>query len=84
MLCMRLDHDSDQVMKFLYMRKTCSVSILNMGLKLELNLLKQLVFILLCLFLTCAEYELDTFGATSDEICLMAFYLNPGFINVSQ
>ena len=38
----------------------------------------------LCLFLTCAEYELDTFGATSDEIRLMAFYLNPDFINVSQ
>jgi len=55
-----------------------------MGLKLELNLLKQLVFNLLCLFLTCAEYELDTFGATSDENCLMAFYLNPGFINVSK
>jgi len=71
-------------MKFLYMRKTCSVSILNMGLKLELNLLKQLVFIVLGLFLTCAEYELDTFGATSDEKSLMAFYLNPGFINVSQ
>ena len=68
----------------LYNRKTCSVFILNMGLKLELNLLKQLVFILLCLFLTCAEYELDTFGATSDEISLMAFYLNPGFINVSK
>jgi len=81
---MRLDHDSGQVMKFLYMRKTCSVSILNMGLKLELNLLKQLVFIVLCIFLTCAEYELDTFGATSDEIRLMVFYLNPGFINVSQ
>ena len=64
--------------------KTCSVSRLNMGLKLELNLLKQLVFILLCSFLTCVEYELDTFGATSDEICLMAIYLNPGFINVSQ
>jgi len=55
-----------------------------MGLKLELNLLKQLVFILLRLFLTCAEYELDKFGATCDEIFLMAFYLNPGFINVSQ
>jgi len=81
---MRLDHDSGRVIKFLYMRKTCSVSILNMGLKLELNLLKQLVFILLCLFLTCAEYELDTFGATSDEICLMAFYLYSGFINFSQ
>jgi len=67
-------------MKFVYMRTTCSVSILNMGQKLELNLLKQLVFILLCLFLIYAEYELETFGATSDEIRLMALYLNPDFI----
>ena len=56
---------------------------MNMGLKLQLNLLKQLVFILLCLFLICAEYELETFGATSDEKRLMAFYLNPDFIEVS-
>jgi len=81
--CMRLDHDSGQVMKFVYMRTTCSVSILNMVLTLELNLLKQLVFILLCLFLICAEYELETFGATSDEIRLMAIYLIPDFIHVS-
>jgi len=80
---MRLNHDSGRVMKFVYMRTTCSVSILNMGLKLELNLLKQLVFFLLCLFLICAEYELENFGATSDEIRLMAFYLNPDFIYVS-
>ena len=80
---MHLDHDSGQVMKFVYMRTTCSVSILNMGLKLEVNLLKQLVLILLCLFLKCAEYELETFGARGDEICLMAFYLNPDFIEVS-
>ena len=44
--CMRLDHDSCQVIKFVYMRTTCSVAIESMGLKLELNLLKQLVFIL--------------------------------------
>jgi len=37
---------------------TFSVSILNMGLELELNLLKPLVFILLFLFLICAEYNL--------------------------
>ena len=29
--CMRLDHDSCQVMKFFYMRTTCSVTIQNMG-----------------------------------------------------
>jgi len=79
---MRLDHDSGQVMKFVYMRTICSVSILNMGQKLELNLLKLVVFILLCLFLICADYELQTFGATSDEIRLMAFYLKPDFIDV--
>ena len=54
-----------------------------MKLKLELKLLKQLVFILLCLFLICAEYELETYGVTSDEISLMAFYLNTDFIDVS-
>ena len=77
---MRLDHDSGQVMKFVYMR---TEHILNMGLKLELNLLKQLVFILLCLYLICAECLLETFGATRDETRLMAFYLNPDFIDVS-
>ena len=80
---MRLDHDSGQVMKFVYLRTTCSLSILNMGLKLELNLLKQLVFILLCLFLMSVEYELETFGATSAEIRLMALNLNSDFIDVS-
>jgi len=76
LLCIRLDHDSCQVKKYVYLRKTCSVSIQNMGLKLELNLLKQLVFILLCLYLICAEYEFETFGCTSDQIRLMAFYLH--------
>ena len=47
-----------------------------MGLKLELNLLKQLAFILLCLHLICAEYEFETFSSTSDQIRLMAFYLH--------
>jgi len=54
-------------MKFVYMRTTFSVPLLNMGLKLELNLLRQLVFILLCLHLLCAEYEFKTFGAARDE-----------------
>ena len=77
---MRLDHESGQVMKFVHIR---TEHILNMGLNLELNLLKQLEFILLCLFLICAEYELETFAATSAEVRLMAFYLNPVFIDVS-
>jgi len=54
-----------------------------MRLKLELNLLKQQIFILLSLYLICAEYEIEAFDATSDEIRLMAFYLNPDFIDVS-
>ena len=78
---MRLDHDSCQVMKFVYMRTTRSVAIQNMGLKLELNLMKQLVFIL-CLYLICAEYEFETFGSTSDQIRLMAFYLHTDVIRV--
>jgi len=44
--------------------------------KLEMNLPKQLIFILLCLNLKCAEYEFETFGSTSDLIRLMAFYLH--------
>jgi len=74
---------SGQVMKFVYMRTECSVSILNMRLKLELNLLKHQVFILLSLYFICAEYEIDAFDATGDEIRLMVFYLNPDFIDVS-
>ena len=73
---MRLDHDSCQVMKCVYMRTTCSLAIQNMGQKLELNILKQLVLILLCLNLICAQYEFETFGSTSDQIRLMAFYLH--------
>ena len=79
---MRLDHDSGQMLKTAYKRRTSSVSILNMGLKLELNLLKRLVFIILFLFLICAKYVFVSFGATNDEIRLMAFYLKPVFINV--
>jgi hypothetical protein len=81
---MRLDHDSFQVMKFVYMRRTYNVAILNMGLKLELNLLKQLVFILLCLYLICGEYEFESFGSTSVHIRLMAFYLHTVVIDVSH
>jgi len=54
-----------------------------MRLKLKLNLLKQQVFILLSLYFVCAEYEFEAFDATSDEIRFMAFYVNPGFIDVS-
>jgi len=53
-----------------------------MGLNLEFNLMKQLVFILLCLYLICAEYEFETFGSTSDQIRLMAFYLRTDVIDV--
>ena len=79
---MRLDHESYQVMKYVYMRTTCSVAIQNMGLNLELNLMKQLIFILLCLYLICAEYEFETFGSTSDQIRLMAFYQHTDVIDV--
>ena len=76
---MRLDHDSGRVMKFVYMRTACSVSKLNKGPKLHLNLLEQQLFILLSLYLICAEYEFEAFDAASDEIRLMAFYLHPDF-----
>ena len=53
-----------------------------MGLKLELNIMKQLAFILLCLYLICAEYEFETFGSSSDQIRLMAFNLHTDVIDV--
>jgi len=37
----------------------------------------------LSLYLTCAEYDWEAFDATSDEIRLMALYLNPDFKKVS-
>ena len=79
---MRFEHDSCQVMKFVYMGTTCSVAIQNMGLKLEMILMKQLVLILLCLYLICAEYEFETFGSSSDQIRLMAFYQHTDVIDV--
>jgi hypothetical protein len=63
-----------------FVRPTCSVDIEKMGLKLELNLLKRLVLILLCLYIICAEYEFETFGSTSDQIRLIAFYLHTDVI----
>ena len=80
---MRLDNDSCQMMKFVYMRTTCSVAIQNMGLKVGMNLMKQLVIIFFCLYLTCAEYEFETFCSTSDQIRLMAFYLDTDVIDVN-
>jgi len=64
------------------MRTTCS-DIMNMGLKLEMKLRKQMEFILLCLYIMCAEYGFKTFGATRVEIRLMSFYLNQDVIDVS-
>jgi len=45
--CIGLEHDLCQVMKFVCMKTSCCVAVLNKGLKLELHLLKQVVFILL-------------------------------------
>jgi len=67
----RLDHDSWKEIKFVYMQKTCSVAMQNMGLKLELNLLKELVFILQCLYLMC-RILVRNICFTSDQIRLMA------------
>jgi hypothetical protein len=66
-------HDSSQVMKFVYMPSHCSVAQLNKTLKLEMHLLKELVFILLTHILVCAEYAFETFGVTNDKIRLMSF-----------
>jgi len=80
---MGLDHDSNQVMKFVYIRSTRSVAVLNKGLKLEFHLLKRLYVYSFELHFICAEYVVETFGATKDEISLMAFHLNQNCIDVS-
>ena len=72
---------SGQVMKLVYMRTTCSVSILNMRLNLELNTTEPTG--VYSFVLICAEYDIKAFDSTSDEIRLMVFYLNPDFIDVS-
>jgi len=51
------------------------------GTKTRMNLLKQLVFILLCLYLICPEYVFESFGSTSDQMRLMAFYLHTDVID---
>jgi len=61
---MGLDHDSNQVMKFVYIRSICSVAVLNKGLKLDLHILKQLCVYSFELHFICAEYVVETFGAT--------------------
>jgi hypothetical protein len=70
-------------MKLLYMRSKCCVAVLNKELKLELQLLKQLVFILLTYILYVLNMGSKTFGVTSDEIHLMGFYLKQNCIDVS-
>jgi len=58
---MSMDHDSNQVMKFLYMLSDWSVSVLNKGLKLELHLLRLIcVYVLNCM--NCAEYWIGKMG----------------------
>jgi len=69
-------------MKFFYIRSTCSLAVLNKGLKLVLHLLKQLCVYSYELHFICAEYVFETFDATND-ICVMAFHLNPKCIDVS-
>ena len=54
-----------------------------MELKLNLELLKQLVFILLCLYLICAEYEFEALGSTRNQTRLMLFYLHTDVIDVT-
>jgi hypothetical protein len=62
---MGLDHNSRQVMNFVYTPSHCRVALLNKTLKLEMQLLKQLVFIIL-------TYT----GVTSVKIRLMSFSRN--------
>jgi len=70
-------------MKFVFMRLTCRVAVLNNGLKLELHLLKRLVFLLLTYNLYVLNMVSKTFGATSDEMLLITFYLKQNCIGVS-
>jgi len=47
-------------MKFVYMGWTCRVAVLNKGLKLELHLPKQLVFLLLTYILYVLNMRSET------------------------
>jgi len=55
-------------MKLFYMRSTFCLTVLYKGLKLELHLLKQLVFILLTDILYVLNMGSKTFTATIDGI----------------
>jgi len=70
-------------MKFVYIRSTCSAGVLNKGLKLELHVLKQSCVYSFELHFICAEYVVETFGATKEKISLTAFHPNPNCIDVS-
>jgi hypothetical protein len=74
------DRDSCQVTKFVYMRSTCSVALLNNPLKLELPPPPETIRVyFFVLHLICDEYGLETFGDTS----LMEIFLNTDVIDVS-
>jgi len=60
------------------MRSTCKQAVLNKWLKLVLHQEKQFVYII------CVENDLETFDATSEEICFMAIYLQPNCIEICQ
>jgi hypothetical protein len=56
---MGFDHDSTQVMKFVYMQSHCSVAALNETLKPRISPTENIV---------CSEYALEIFSVTSDKI----------------
>ena len=73
---MRLDHELYQVMN-MQRRYT------EYGTKPRIEPNEATGIYSFCLYLICAEYEFETFGSTSDQIRLMAFYLHTDVIDVN-
>ena len=67
---MRLDHvPSDEIRLYATDKQR---GYTEYGTKSRIEHTEQLIFILLCLYLICEEYEFESFGSTSDQIRLMA------------
>jgi hypothetical protein len=68
---MGLDHDSSQVMKFVYMWLTCCVPVLKRGAKIGIAPTEATGVYSFVQYIVCVAYGPETFGVTSDEIRLM-------------
>jgi hypothetical protein len=77
---MGLDHESSQVMKFVYMKSHFSVAVVN---KTCNSPTESNVVCCFYLHLACAEYALVTFVVTSDRIRLFVTLYNSECMDLS-